>query len=102
MIGMRYDEARGIYRDCRFCGGRGCLYCPAEADKAYKAAFPEGAKPLATFKLSDFEKPGGLEAIRKAIGADAITKAFAPGGGGMAEVEANIKEAADKGIGEQP
>lgn len=46
---MRYDDTKEVYRDCRWCKGRGCLYCKAEADKAYKAAFPEGPKPIATF-----------------------------------------------------
>lgn len=51
---MRYDECREIYRDCRWCKGKGCLYCKAEADKAYKAAFPDGPQPMATFAF-----PGG-------------------------------------------
>lgn len=85
---VRYDEEKGIYRDCKYCKGRGCLYCPAEADKAYKAEFPDGPVPLATFDMST---PEGVEAAKKAIGADAITKAFSKGGGGIAEIIANIQ-----------
>lgn len=51
---MRYDEMKEVYRDCRWCKGKGCLYCKAEADKAYKAAFPDGPQPMATFAF-----PGG-------------------------------------------
>jgi hypothetical protein len=81
---MRFDGFR--YCDCRWCGGQGCLYCEAEADKAYKAAFPDGPKPIATF---DMTTPTGVETARKAIGRDAIVKAFGPDGGGVAEIIAN-------------
>lgn len=79
---MRFDGVR--YRDCRWCVGRGCLYCENEANKAYKEAFPDGPTPLATFTMAE------LPAAKEAIGADAIRKAFGPGGGGIAEVVANI------------
>lgn len=82
---MRFDGQR--YRDCRWCQGRGCLYCKAEADKAYKAAFPNGPQPMATFPAT----PEGFEAARKAIGVDAIRKAFGPGGGGISEIAENCK-----------
>jgi hypothetical protein len=58
---VRYDPQRETYRDCRWCRGRGCLYCKSEADKAYKAAFPNGPQPIATF---DTSTPEGLEAAR--------------------------------------
>lgn len=57
---MRYDETREIYRDCRWCKGRGCLACKSEADKAYKAEFPDGPKPIATFDNS----PDGIEKLK--------------------------------------
>jgi hypothetical protein len=75
-----------VYRDCRWCQGRGCLYCKSEADKAYKAEFPDGPKPIATFDLST---PEGIAAARRVIGPEALAKAFGPGGGGVAEIEAN-------------
>lgn len=46
----RYDEEREVYRDCPWCQGRGCNQCKAEADKEYKRQFPDGPKPIATFK----------------------------------------------------
>lgn len=70
------------YRNCRWCGGRGCLYCEAEADKAYKAAFPDDPKPIATFPNT----PEGRAAAGRAIGAEALRKAFGPNGGGIAEI----------------
>jgi hypothetical protein len=87
----RFDEQRSIYRDCRWCQGRGCIYCKAEADKAYKAAFPDGPQPIATFDIST---PEGAEAARNAIGADAITKAFSEGGGGISEVLESLRKVA--------
>lgn len=38
----------GIYRDCKWCHGRGCLSCEGEADKEYKRQFPDGPKPILT------------------------------------------------------
>jgi hypothetical protein len=49
----RYDETRRVYRDCKWCQGNGCLACQGEAEKAYKAEFPDGPKPIATFERSD-------------------------------------------------
>jgi hypothetical protein len=37
--------------------------------------------------------PEGIEAARRAIGAEAITKAFSPGGRGIAEIIDNIRAA---------
>lgn len=49
----RFD--RGIYRDCKWCQGRGCIHCEAEADAEYKRQFPDGPKPIATFARPDGE-----------------------------------------------
>jgi hypothetical protein len=87
MIQPRYDKKRGIYRDCKFCGGTGCIACPGEADKAYKAAFPNGPKPIATFKL---DNPEDIERAKKTIGGKALEKAFGPGGSGVKEILKNI------------
>lgn len=84
---MRYDPEKEIYRDCRWCKGQGCLYCKNEADKAYKAAFPDGPQPIATFPTTE----EGMEAARKVIGMEAIQKAFGQGGGGIAEIIENAK-----------
>ena len=84
---MRYDPQKQVYRDCRWCGGKGCLYCKAEADKAYKAEFPNGPQPIASFDLST---PEGAEAARAAIGIEAITKAFSKDGRGVQEIVDNV------------
>jgi hypothetical protein len=64
MTEMRYDEERGIYRDCKWCGGRGCICCPGEAAKDYKKQFPNGPVPIATF---DTTTPEGVEAAKQFI-----------------------------------
>jgi len=86
-MAARFDGFK--YRDCQWCGGSGCLACEGEADKAYKRAFPDGPVPLATFDIST---PEGAASARQAIGAEAITKAFSNGGGGIAEIIANIEK----------
>lgn len=92
----RYDPEKEVYRYCRWCGGKGCLYCASEADKAYKAEFPDGPKPIAVFDIST---PEGLEKARAVIGAEAITKAFASGGGGLAEILKSMAKAGVLGNG---
>ena len=52
--GIRYEPGR--YRDCTWCGGRGCACCDAEAEKAYSAAFPDGPKPLASYRRDNPEE----------------------------------------------
>ena len=60
--GMRYDPSTGIYRDCRWCNGRGCVSCQIEADKEYNRQFPDGPKPIATFSMEDI-RAGKLKGI---------------------------------------
>lgn len=76
---MRFDGHR--YIDCRWCQGRGCLQCEAEADAAYKRAFPDGPKPIATFRL---DNPDDVERAKAVLSPDALNGFFGPGGGGMA------------------
>ena len=85
---MRFNGHR--YVDCRWCGGKGCLCCEGEADKAYKCACPDGPKPIATFRL---DVPGDVERARSVLGVEALQKAFGAGGGGMSEFMANIEKA---------
>lgn len=84
---MRFDGHR--YIGCRWCGGRGCLQCEGEADAAYKREFPEGPTPIATFR---FDNPAEMEMARSIFGADALKKTFGPGGGGMSEIDAKLRE----------
>lgn len=78
IIMMRFDGHK--YVNCRWCRGRGCLQCEAEADAAYKRAFPEGPKPIATFKI---DSPSNVEAARRILSPDALASFFGPGGGGL-------------------
>ena len=78
---MRYEPGR--YADCRFCRGRGCPSCDIEADKDYKAAFPDGPKPIFTAHL---DKPEEMEELKRVFGRESLERAFSPGGGGMDEI----------------
>lgn len=57
------------YRNCKWCGGAGCICCQGEADKAYKAAFPDGPKPIA---IIDLTTPDGVAKGRKLLSSEAI------------------------------
>jgi hypothetical protein len=77
----RFDEDRSIYSDCRWCKGHGCLQCRHEAEKDYQAFLASNPQPIAIFRRQE-----DAEALQKALGAKAIEKAFAPGGGGLKEI----------------
>lgn len=62
---MRARFENGIYRDCKWCRGRGCLACPAEADKEYRRQFPDGPKPILTITREEIEQ---LEVEHGAVG----------------------------------
>lgn len=81
-----FDEKRGIYRDCKWCGGKGCLACPGEADKEYKRQFPDGPKPILTITAAQLGNKPFMETIKGLIGPAAI----------MAAKEAGAKRAAQK------
>lgn len=85
---MRFDGHR--YINCRWCRGSGCIYCEGEADKDYKRAFPEGPKPILTFK----DIPEDIAAARSIIGAEALNEIFGPQGGGMQEFIKRIEQLA--------
>jgi hypothetical protein len=82
----RFD--RGIYRDCKWCGGKGCLACPAEADKEYKRQFPDGPKPMMTIKNEEFDQ----FAISEATGGPSIQDAYGEIGGLVAKVFEALKQ----------
>lgn len=66
--------ANGKYRDCKFCGGKGCLACPSEADKEYNRQFPNGPQPIATLKLDDPDLAEKMQAlIEEALGNEQLT-----------------------------
>lgn len=73
---MNFDADKGIYRDCRFCGGRGCLACPGEADRAYKAEFPNGPEPIFSIPREEVDH---LE-VSEMTGGPGIAEAHGPVG----------------------
>jgi hypothetical protein len=77
----RYEN--GVYRDCKWCYGKGCISCPEEAQAEYDRQFPEGPQPIATFKT---DNPQDMENMKQVFGVDVITKAFGPDGNGMEEI----------------
>lgn len=72
----------GIYRDCKWCGGNGCLACSGEADKEYKRQFPDGPAPLLTIPTEDFDK----FSISESTGGPSIVEAYGELGGMCAEI----------------
>jgi hypothetical protein len=70
---MRYNGYR--YANCRWCSGTGCVYCEAEADKAYKREFPNGPEPIATFKL---DNPEDMERMKAMLSPDALRRMMKP------------------------
>ena len=78
----RNYRLKGAFHGCTWCGGRGCLQCDSEKEKAEKAAF----KPLFT---ADRNNPHDMELLKKHFGGDAIQKAFGPDGRGMVEIYEN-------------
>ena len=83
----RYEN--GVYRDCKWCHGKGCISCPEEAQAEYDRQFPNGPQPIATFKT---DNPQDMENMKQVFGADAITKAFGPDGNGMEEIMKNLNK----------
>ncbi|WP_394662869.1 hypothetical protein [uncultured Sphingomonas sp.] len=61
-----------------------CPHCRQRFDAAYNAAFPEGAKPIATFKL---DNPDDMARARAALSPEALNRFFALGGEGMSAFE---------------
>lgn len=59
------------YSGCKWCGGRGCLYCGTEREKAIKKQ--ENIQPIFTANLTD-EKD--MELLKSLFGREAIEKAW--------------------------
>lgn len=57
-----------------------CPRCRDAFDTAYAAAFPDGLKPIATFKLGD---PDDMARAKSVLSPEALNGFFGPGGGGM-------------------
>jgi hypothetical protein len=72
--------ANGAYRDCTFCHGNGCLACAGQANAEYKRQFPDGPKPIATFRLDD---PADAAKAEELVGAAALERHFGDDGEGI-------------------
>jgi hypothetical protein len=77
-----YYYPGAAYPGCQWCRGRGCLACPKqEEDDRFNAA-----KPIFT---ADLNNPEEVEQLKNVFGAQALEKAFGPGGGGVQEIKLN-------------
>ncbi len=76
------------------CPSGGAAYVEmteAELDAAYKAAFPEGPKPIATFRA---DSPEDMARAKALLSPEALNGFFGPGGGGMPAFVAAMEKAA--------
>jgi len=64
---------------CSFCNGRGCIACPGESTKIKQPVF-----------VAQLDNPGDMKLLADAVGAEAISKAFGPQGGGPSEIYRNL------------
>lgn len=81
---------------CDWCQGRGCVACAAKRkalDEEYARQFPNGPEPIFTARR---DNPEEMEALKRIVGREAVEKAFGPGGGGIAEIEANAAAEKEK------
>ena len=73
---------KGAFPDCSWCGGNGCMCCDEEREKAEELA----RRPLFTADRND---PDDMKLLREYFGAEALERAFGPGGRGMDEIHEN-------------
>ena len=78
-------QLKGAFAGCKWCHGSGCMCCDSEREKAIQRA----QQPILSFTHDELDDPTMGPLIKNAIGAEALQKAFGPGGGGMQEVEFN-------------
>lgn len=78
-------QLKGAFLGCKWCSGSGCLCCDEEREKA----FERSQQPILTVTHEELKDPSLGPLIKDTIGADAIQKAFRPGGGGIEEVKYN-------------
>lgn len=91
--------ANGKYRDCKWCHGRGCNFCEAEADKEYKRQFPDGPKPIATFNTSGLDSSGVAGLINRLMGPAAMAEADVEAAKRAKEMMANAGQGLGKWVG---
>jgi hypothetical protein len=73
---------KGAFPYCKWCGGNGCILCDEERRKHEERRM----QPISTARTDD---PEDMAALRSLLGREALERAFAPGGGGIAEIEYN-------------
>lgn len=71
-----------------------CPHCRDRFEAAYAAAFPNGLQPIATFRLDD---PASVEKARAILGPDNLTHVFGPDGGGIAELDEQLRASQGEG-----
>jgi hypothetical protein len=64
-----------------------CPHCRTAFDVAYTKAFPDGLKPIATFRA---DNPDDMARAKALLGREAMNSFFGPGGGGMAAFTAAL------------
>lgn len=74
-------------------GAGTCSRCREAFDAAFAAAFPDGPKPIATFRT---DSPEDLARAKSVLGVDALNRFFGPGGGGMAAFEQALRDSSGK------
>lgn len=73
-----------------------CPHCRSRFDAAYAAAFPNGPQPIATFRLDD---PASVAQARAILGADNLARVFGADGGGIAELDEQLRATQAQGEG---
>ena len=76
------QRLKGAFPYCTWCGGNGCIRCDEERRKYEERQ----SQPIFTARRDD---PEDMAALRRLLGSEALERAFAPGGGGVAEIEWN-------------
>lgn len=71
-----------------------CTRCREAFDAAYSAAFPEGPKPIATFRL---DSPADMERAKDVLAPETINRFLGPGGEGFDAYERYLAQAAVEG-----
>lgn len=66
-----------------------CERCREAFEGAYAAAFPEGLKPVATFRL---DSPSDVARAKAVLSPEALNSFFGPGGSGMAAFDAALRD----------
>ena len=71
------------YTRCKYCRGRGCLACDGERKRDQEQA----NEPLFVAKTGS---PEDMELLLRAVGADAVKRAYGPNGGKVDELKRNL------------